>query len=61
MKAEELTERIIEFEDGEANQERTIELFQYFIDTGIAWQLQGSYGRMAERLIEAGYCTRRRQ
>lgn len=49
-----LTSRIIEFETGEANEEQVIELFQYLVDTGLAWSLQGSYGRTAEALISAG-------
>lgn len=31
--------------------------FQSMIDDGTAWELQGTYGRTAERLISAGYCT----
>lgn len=50
-----LTTRIIEFETGEANDEQVIELFQYLVDTGLAWSLQGSYGRTAQALIEAGF------
>jgi len=48
---------IMAFENGDLNDEETVELFQQLIDSGLAWQLQGSYGRMARRLIEAGYCT----
>lgn len=50
-----LTTRIIEFETGESNEEEVIELFQYLVDSGLAWSLQGSYGRTAQALIEAGY------
>jgi hypothetical protein len=57
MRPEELTSRIIEFEEGDMDQDRTVDLFQYLINTGIAWHLQGSYGRMAARMIEAGYCS----
>lgn len=39
------------------NTQDTIKLFQYLINEGHAWNLQGIYGRTAEELIEAGYCT----
>lgn len=47
---------LIEFESGKLNTERTIKLFQYLIDTDLAWELQGSYGKVAKTLIESGYC-----
>lgn len=49
-----LTE-IMAFEEGEADEERVIVLFQHLVDTGMAWTLQGFYGRTARDLIEAGY------
>lgn len=30
--------------------------WQTLIDTGLAWQLQGWFGRTAQRLIEIGVC-----
>ncbi len=49
---------IIRFEQGDCeSQEEVIEGFQALIDSGLAWQLQGSYGRAARQLINAGYCT----
>ena len=48
--------KIIAYESDEMTQEETIEFFQELIDTGVAWQLQGHYGRTAIKLIECGYC-----
>ena len=48
--------KIIAFEQGELDQEEVVELFQDLIDTGMAWQLQGFYGRTADNLIENGLC-----
>lgn len=50
--------QIVAFEDGELGEEETIELFQHLIDNGLAWQLQGFYGRTAADLIAAGLCHR---
>lgn len=46
---------IIDFETGELDDDGVIVLFQHLVDSGQAWSLQGSYGRMATQLIEAGY------
>lgn len=48
---------IMAFEQGELDENGIIQLFQNLIDTGLAWQLQGSYGRTAAALIEAGHCV----
>ena len=36
------------------SEEQVIEAWQHLVDTGLAWQLQGSFGRAARDLIEAG-------
>ena len=51
-----LVTQIIEYEEGNLSDGETIELFQELIDTGQAWQLQGSYGRTADALIQSGHC-----
>ena len=50
---------IMDFEEGSLEENDVIELFQFLVDTGMAWQLQGFYGRTAETLIEAGYVTKK--
>tara|TARA_R100000234_G_scaffold94372_1_gene62601 strand:+ start:460 stop:684 length:225 start_codon:yes stop_codon:yes gene_type:complete len=37
--------------------EEELAAWQYLIDTGLAWKLQGWFGRTAKRLIDEGYCT----
>ena len=49
---------IMAFESGDLDDDGIIDLFQKLIDSGLAWKLQGSYGRTATALINAGYCTR---
>ena len=50
---------VIRFEQGELDEDEVIELFQHLVDTGAAWSLQGSYGRTARDLIEAGLVSLR--
>jgi hypothetical protein len=52
-----LTSDIIAFESGELDSDETIALFQRLVDSGLAWQLQGAYGRTAASLIEYGLIT----
>jgi hypothetical protein len=45
------------FCEGEgATPEQQIAAWQWLIDTGQCWTLQGRYGRMAKELLDAGVC-----
>jgi hypothetical protein len=48
--------KLMAFENGELDEQETIELFQELIDSGMAWKLQGFYGRTAKHLIDIGVC-----
>lgn len=49
---------IIALECGECDQEELIAGMQQLINSGLAYRLQGSYGRLADQLIKAGLCER---
>ena len=45
------------FEEADTVQE-IVAAWQHLIDTGLAWKLQGFFGRTAQRLINEGVCRR---
>lgn len=48
------------FCEGEgASEEEQKEAWQYLLDTGLCWQLQGWYGKTAINLLNAGIIQRR--
>lgn len=52
-----LVDKMLDYENGDLNKEDTVDLFQELVNSGIAWTLQGHYGRAAEVMIEAGIIT----
>lgn len=40
----------------EADDQDMVDAFQHLINSGLVWQLQGSYGRTAAALIREGVC-----
>ena len=49
---------IIQYEQGELDAEDVVKLFAELIKSGLAWSLQGHYGREASRFIDAGIISR---
>jgi hypothetical protein len=45
------------YESGELNDAETINFFADLVKTKMAWSLQGSYGRMASAMIDAGFIS----
>ena len=52
-----LTERIVSYEQGELDEQQTIQLFQELVDSGLIMSLQGHYHRLAAQLLESGLIT----
>jgi hypothetical protein len=55
-----MVEDVMKYESGEMGFEEMVYFFQGLIDCGLAWQMQGHYGRTAMALIQQGYCEHRR-
>ena len=55
MKKYDIVGNIIAYESGELDANGTLELFAGLVKNGMAWSLQGSYGRTASALIDAGW------
>lgn len=52
-----IVDKIMDWESGlMTTEEEVVDFFQELIDSGMAWTLQGCYGRGAAALIEQGLC-----
>jgi hypothetical protein len=49
-----LVDGIMRYENGDMEQDEMVDLFQALVDNGMAWTLQGHYGRTAKMLIDEG-------
>jgi len=49
---------IMDYECGDIDDKRALELFSHLIQNGMVWSLQGHYGRTASSLIESDYINR---
>ena len=52
-----ITDQLIAYEMCELNEEEVYNLFQELVNNGMAWTLQGTYGRTAMDLLKAGIIT----
>ena len=53
-----LVDKIVALEGGEMSNVAMVEMFADMIKDGTCWSLQGSYGRTAMDLIDAGIISR---
>jgi hypothetical protein len=50
-----LADKIMAYEAGEMSDDEVIAFFQELVSTGLAWELQGDYGRTASMLVLQGH------
>lgn len=50
-------DKLMAYESGELNDAETINFFADLVKSKMAWSLQGSYGRMASAMIDAGFIS----
>ena len=53
-----LVDTMMRYEDAGLPEAEEIKLFKHLVKTGMAWTLQGSYGRRAQELIDSGLVKR---
>ena len=55
MKKKDIIDYIMDYEFGDMSDLDTLKMFSELIKNGMAWNLQGHYGRTANNLIESEY------
>ena len=53
--------QIMAYENGEMEQSEMIAFFQFLLDSGMIYSLQGSYQRTAQQLLDAGLIEQPKQ
>jgi len=53
-----IVDAVMDFEEGNMSEVELVNFFQKIIQSGVVWNLQGVYGRIAVDLIERGWCYR---
>ena len=53
-----LTDLMIDYENGDLNLTQEILLFAKLVETGKAWKLQGHYGRVAMEMIDLEFISK---
>jgi len=53
-----LTDLIIDYENGDLNLTQEILLFAKLVETGRAWKMQGHYGRIAMEMIDLEFINK---
>lgn len=50
-----IEDKMLAYEQNNMEEQEMIEFFQELLDTGLAWELQGHYGRATQALLDLGY------
>lgn len=61
MKKISIVDYIIDYEQGQLSDKKTLQLFANLIKSGQVWSLQGHYGRTASALIQDGWISKQGQ
>jgi hypothetical protein len=54
-----ISNKIIDYENGKMTDKEVVEFFQYLIDSKMLYNLQGHYQRIARFFLEEGLCENR--